>query len=278
MARQNIYTGAVANDGTGDTLRAAAEKINETFVEVYQKLGVDGNNLSTQISLEDSAIVFEGASVDAFETRLTASDVNSDVIIRLPDSNGVAIVDIATQTMTNKTINNSILNSPKIITSINDSSNNELIKFDPQANADTEITIANAAGGGAPSIKTTSSASNADMTISAKGAGVVEINKLALDTVTINTDGQTASSQYSSILCTPSASGFDVTVGNGSALGELKVIMNISSTFSVLVTPTNFQHTGYSGFVIPPDTSAMMVWNGFDWSILSNLSSVTLQV
>ena len=35
MARQNIFTGTTANDGTGDTLRNAATKINANFREVY---------------------------------------------------------------------------------------------------------------------------------------------------------------------------------------------------------------------------------------------------
>ena len=33
MSRQNIFKGTSANDGTGDTLRQASDKINQTFVE-----------------------------------------------------------------------------------------------------------------------------------------------------------------------------------------------------------------------------------------------------
>jgi hypothetical protein len=35
MARQNINIGIVANDGTGDDLRTAMQKVNDNFVEVY---------------------------------------------------------------------------------------------------------------------------------------------------------------------------------------------------------------------------------------------------
>lgn len=35
MARQNINIGSVANDGTGDTIRAGGDKINDNFIEVY---------------------------------------------------------------------------------------------------------------------------------------------------------------------------------------------------------------------------------------------------
>ena len=72
MTRQNISIGSSANDGTGDTLRAAGTKINDTLVEIYNKFGPDSNNLSSQISLEDSAVVFEGATADAHETSLMA--------------------------------------------------------------------------------------------------------------------------------------------------------------------------------------------------------------
>ena len=37
MTQQTISTGSSANDGTGDTLRAAATKINANFTEVYSK-------------------------------------------------------------------------------------------------------------------------------------------------------------------------------------------------------------------------------------------------
>jgi len=66
MAKAVISTGSAANDGTGDTLRGAATKINANFTELYNQLGNDGNNLSQKISLRDSngtgVVVFEGAT------------------------------------------------------------------------------------------------------------------------------------------------------------------------------------------------------------------------
>ena len=35
MAQQTINRGTAANDGTGDTLRSAAAKINSNFTELY---------------------------------------------------------------------------------------------------------------------------------------------------------------------------------------------------------------------------------------------------
>ena len=106
MTRQNISTGTAANDGTGDTLRTAATKINSNFTELYTHLGAGGgDSLSTFITFEDSAIVFEGATIDANEIRLTAQDASADRQIQLPDATGVITLNEATQTLVNKTIN-----------------------------------------------------------------------------------------------------------------------------------------------------------------------------
>ena len=38
MAYQSLALGSSANDGTGDTLRAGGDKINDNFVEIYTLL------------------------------------------------------------------------------------------------------------------------------------------------------------------------------------------------------------------------------------------------
>ena len=59
---------------------------------------------------------------------------------------------------------------------LRDSSSNELIKFTKTATAVNEITVANAATGGAPTITATGGDTNIGLTLSAKGTGVVTIN------------------------------------------------------------------------------------------------------
>ena len=46
MAKQTVGIGSSANDGTGDTLRTGAGKINDNFNEIYAEFG-DGTNLSS---------------------------------------------------------------------------------------------------------------------------------------------------------------------------------------------------------------------------------------
>ena len=45
MAIQTIGIGTVADDGTGDSLRIAGDKINDNFNEIYTALG-DGSSLT----------------------------------------------------------------------------------------------------------------------------------------------------------------------------------------------------------------------------------------
>jgi hypothetical protein len=54
MAKQLINVGASPNDGTGDSLRSAGQKINSMLNEVYDKLG-DGTNI--KIDIETSSTV-----------------------------------------------------------------------------------------------------------------------------------------------------------------------------------------------------------------------------
>jgi hypothetical protein len=104
MTRQNISTGTAANDGTGDTLRGAGTKINANFVELYQKLGGDSDNLSSQLSIGSDGIIFEGSTADDFETTLKVTNPTQDNIITFPDSTGDVILTNTIQTLTNKSV------------------------------------------------------------------------------------------------------------------------------------------------------------------------------
>ena len=103
MSKQNISIGSAPNDGTGDTLRGAATKINSNFTEIYDLLGFS-NSLSEQVSLNDDAVVFEGTTPDNFETRLKVTDPTDDRTITLPNATGTVVLDTATQTLTNKNV------------------------------------------------------------------------------------------------------------------------------------------------------------------------------
>ena len=54
MAKQSIFLGTVANDGTGTNLRGGGSIINQNFDEIYTNLG-DGSNLQGFITIEDTS-------------------------------------------------------------------------------------------------------------------------------------------------------------------------------------------------------------------------------
>jgi hypothetical protein len=114
MTRQTIGIGTVANDGTGDTLRSAGQKMNANFAEIYLRLGGDSDVLSTGITFTNDAIVFEGSAVDDFETQLTTVNATADRIVYIPNAGGTIILDSDTQTLTNKTLTSPVLTTPQI--------------------------------------------------------------------------------------------------------------------------------------------------------------------
>ena len=114
MARQTINIGSAANDGNGDTLRVGATKINENFQEVYAQLGGgdSGVSLTTVVSLVDSGLRYNGAT---FDTVLTNTEGAAKLVFTLPDSDGEVTINTATQTLTNKTLNNPHIDSAEIV-------------------------------------------------------------------------------------------------------------------------------------------------------------------
>lgn len=111
MARQNINTGSIANDGSGDTLRIAGGKINQNFRELYILLGGDSANIISTISLTDSSVVFQGVNYD---TTLGFTEGLSNSRITIPSGTGTLLTDTSAGTLTNKTLDSADLNNPVI--------------------------------------------------------------------------------------------------------------------------------------------------------------------
>jgi len=112
--REIINKGTTANDGTGDTLRTAAGKINNNFGQLFFAIGGDSASFSQKILLRDEGILFEGSTDNDFETRLGVDNPTQDNVIILPDDSGTLILDSCEQTLTNKTILSPVLTTPTI--------------------------------------------------------------------------------------------------------------------------------------------------------------------
>ena len=85
MAQQTINIGSNANDGTGDPLRTAFNKINANFSELYgaspfgQQITIDGNQLSASESNADLVLSGSGTGdVVAGAVRIHGTSITSD--------------------------------------------------------------------------------------------------------------------------------------------------------------------------------------------------------
>ena len=304
MTRQNIGIGSAANDGNGDTLRTAGTKINANFREIYTFLA-DSNNLSTQISLENDAVVFEGSTANDFEIRLKAKDATADRDIILPNVSGNLVLDSATQTLTNKTLTAPVISSlsnggtvtipsgadtlvartstdtltnktltspttyrPIIQQSINDSSGNEFINLVRTVSAVNEITVTNKATGGHPSIETTGDDANINLSLSSKGKGSVAISKAAFTSTTMTANGR-ADSASSLIICNKGTA-LAVSLDPGTTVGEFKIFSNKGAGLAT-ITPAPFANG--NTIRLPQNTATQCIWDGTNWFMLSGNDS-----
>ena len=81
MARQNINIGTTANDGTGDDLRVAMEKVNDNFIEVYA-----GTLAATTLEFTDNNILSTGTN-DAIVFIPNGTGTVDFPAIRIDDNN-----------------------------------------------------------------------------------------------------------------------------------------------------------------------------------------------
>lgn len=70
------------------------------------------------------------------------------------------------------------LTTPKVVTSINDSNGNEIIKTPATTSAVNELTITNAATGNSPDIAATGGDTNIGITLTPKGTGALTLNRI----------------------------------------------------------------------------------------------------
>ena len=83
MAQQSINIGSAANDGTGDPLRTAFDKINDNFTDLY------GSTAEANDLIEDATPQL-GGDLDVNGRRITSARSNEDIVL-LPNGTGGVI-------------------------------------------------------------------------------------------------------------------------------------------------------------------------------------------
>jgi len=211
MAQEVINIGAIADDGTGDTIRGAGIKINNNFDELYLRpsvasdIDVIQNNISTTASNADIVIkpsgtgnvVFPGITIE--DNNIKSTGANEDLKF-VPSGSGSLVVGGIGFSGT------SIIGTDSTIVNIN-----ENLVVDGSLNADTPTfsspvtvnstldvasttTLSTLTVSGASSFVGTttidnllfndniiSTSSNADLNLTPGGTGVVNVSNLTID-------------------------------------------------------------------------------------------------
>ena len=331
MSRQPLNRGTVANDGTGDTLRTATRKIEQNFDELYLKFGGDSFALMPLISFDSDHVVFEGSTVNNFNTRLGVVDPTVSRTLLLPNHTGEILTDSATQTLTNKTltspllttpqindsdgtyqyiiavnalsadrtltlpvmsadgewvisnatqtltektINNALLNTPNIAGFIGDSNSNELIEFTSVAGAINHVEVINATNGNTPQIA--AKGGDTDITLKLKGqnnGGVQVSSKFIQGVQNITSNG--AVSLGSPLTLFNSGSALVITMPDGTDIGETKYLVNKGGG-TATITPTTLNNA--TTITLPGNNTVTMVWTGASpgWIVTTSTDSATI--
>jgi len=94
MTRQIIGTGAAANNNGGDTLRAAGNKINDNFSELYTLIQLNNGVLldsGVAITLDDITNLFADGTFTDSDLEIRVTDNESDIVSILSQLNTIQI-------------------------------------------------------------------------------------------------------------------------------------------------------------------------------------------
>ena len=287
MGKSVINNGSSANDGTGDTLRAAATKINNNFTEIYAVLGgktatdlsASAATLTTKITLSDSAtglIRFEGTTADAHETTLQVVEPTGDRQIVFPNASGNVVLDSSTNTLTNKTLTSPIVNTPTINAPkisgfsgggvLQDSSGNEVLELTKTASAVNHINLTNNATNNNPKITAKGGDTNVGLELEAKGTGKIILNNShVLKQEVVNTGSNEALSLLLPFTEITKGTAGTYSIADG-VVGQVKYVVN-SGAGNAVITPANFG--AGTTLTLQQNETGTLIFDGTNWQILA---------
>src|SRR6056300_1919014 len=181
MAQEVINIGAIADDGTGDTIRGTGIKINNNFTELYATSSAEsqihfiGNNISSTLSNSDIVLSGNGSgavkisdltidnSIRMSDNEIRTNTSNADMVLT---ASGTGTIQTAVADINGGAIDGTVIgaSTPASATFSTLSYNNSALVIDGVTVNDNTISA---------------NASNSDLELSASGTGYVNINSVS---------------------------------------------------------------------------------------------------
>jgi len=211
MAQEVINIGAIADDGTGDTIRGAGIKINANFTELYAdplvdtSLGFLENEISSTESNADIVLKPSGTGAVLFpaikinDNNIEGTRSNDDLILRANGSGSLVVDGIGISGTTITAIDSSIVNINENLTvdgtlSAGATTFVGTVQIGSTLDVDGVTTLSDLTVSGASSFVGTTTvdnltfndniigtSSNADLNLTPGGTGVVNVGNLTID-------------------------------------------------------------------------------------------------
>jgi hypothetical protein len=262
--RQVLQNGTTANDGTGDTLRDAANKINTNFTYVWNRLGGKDSYFTDNLTADsDGNLIFtNGVYTNTFGT----STLSGNRDIDLPNASGTVVLKTTTDVLTNKTL------TTPVISTVHDSNGNTVLNLDGVSSSVNYVNITNGDSVTPPVIKIDGDSADVNLHIQAKNNGHIKFQSpVVLNTQTITTNGA-VSTTIVTTFCNKS-SALSLTLANGSNLGDQKTFVNIN-TGNATITPATF--ASGTSITVAQGHAVSLVWHTTGWVAVGISSGITL--
>tara|TARA_Y100001937_G_scaffold85771_1_gene116008 strand:- start:423 stop:1787 length:1365 start_codon:yes stop_codon:yes gene_type:complete len=240
MAQQTIGIGTNANDGTGDTLRAAMQKINENFTEVYTAPGISsdailisGNEIKAIRSNDNLEFAPAGTGTINFpalrfnDNNIEGLRSNEDIHLKPAGTGSVVFgaIKINGTSLSSDDSTTININDNLIVDGTTTVEGTSLFTGAVTMSSDLDVqgntTLANITASGTASLTGTvtidnltfndniiGSSSNADINLTPGGTGSVVISNLTIDSNINMTDNEITTTQSNSdLVIAPAGSG-----------------------------------------------------------------------
>jgi len=264
----NFETSLVVTDPTADRIATLPDDTGIIVLDTSTQTLTNKTLTSPVLSLPE----INDTSGD-HQYKITVAELAADIELALPLLNGndeFVFKDHA-QTLTNKSLTSPFITTQRIGTGINDQAGASMIAFSAEASAVNGFQMRNAATGGGPQLKAAGTDPDINLDIDAEGGGSVKIGKAAFGPSTIQVNGA-ASASHSLIICNKGTTLF-VTLADGTTVGEYKIFTNRGAG-NATITPDNF--SGGTSFTLQQGEGCQVVWDGFNWHLIGNHSTVTI--